>query len=148
MSQAAVTVCGVTDFEVPQSWAEARPLLRPVLRPVTYRGTVPAADQPLGRTVLPFVDELVAVDLPDRRTIVNDDHRAAWGVSADELFEAALANLSAMAQLPELEADSVLHFVDDGDGYSRRGCWFRAGWRPSAPVMAAGRWLSCRMWTR
>lgn len=114
---AVVTVCGVTDFEVPQNWDDARPLLRPVLRPVTYRGTVPAADQPLGRTVLPFVDELVAVDLPDRRGIVNNDHRTAWGVSADEVFEAARANLSAMAQLPETETGSVLHFVDDGDGY-------------------------------
>src|SRR5690606_12900527 len=52
-----------------------------------------------------------------RRGIVNNDHRTAWGVSADEVFEAARANLSAMAQLPETETGSVLHFVDDGDGY-------------------------------
>ncbi|WP_280468650.1 hypothetical protein [Nocardia cyriacigeorgica] len=107
----------MTDFEVPTDWPDARPLLRPVLRPVTYRSTVPAADQPLGRAVFPFVEELVAVDLPDRRLMVHDDHRAAWGVSDEEVFAAARANISEMAQPPEVAEDTILHFEDDGDSY-------------------------------
>ncbi|NEW38365.1 hypothetical protein GV794_00760 [Nocardia cyriacigeorgica] len=107
----------MTDFEVPNNWTDARPLLRPVLRPVTYRSTVPAADQPLGRTVFPFVDELVAIDLPDRRVLVQGDHRAAWGVSDAEVFAASQANLAEMVQPPDVDDESILRFVDDGDSY-------------------------------
>ncbi|MEV4642568.1 hypothetical protein AB0J80_35015 [Actinoplanes sp. NPDC049548] len=97
---------------LPATWAEARPLLRPVLRGVT-----PPADvsTPLSRPVLPFLAEYVVVDQPDTMTYVNAEH--GWGVTDDEVFAAARANLSGAKLVGMAEEPVVVQFVDDGDSY-------------------------------
>ncbi len=95
---------------LPATWAEARPLLRPVLRGATTTG-----DAPLCRPALPFLAEFVVVDAPDTMTYVNTTH--GWGVTDDEVFAAARANLSGAKLLGAAEEPVVVQFVDDGDSY-------------------------------
>ncbi|MFC7278934.1 hypothetical protein ACFQS1_33640 [Paractinoplanes rhizophilus] len=100
----------VTTPRLPLDWAEARPLLRPVLR-----GGTPGL--PLRRPVLPFLFEYVVVDLPDTMTYVGPDQPAGWGVSAEEVFAAARANLSGAVLHGVASEPVVVRFVDDGDAY-------------------------------
>ncbi|GIF26455.1 hypothetical protein BJ973_005816 [Actinoplanes tereljensis] len=96
---------------LPLDWAQACPLLRPVLR-----GGTPGT--PLRRPVLPFLFEFVVVDSPDTMTYVGPEQPAGWGVSAEEVFEAARSNLSgAVLHGIAKEPVVVVRFVDDGDAY-------------------------------
>ena len=95
---------------LPNAWAEARPLLRPVLR-----GSTPGA--PLRRPVMPFLYEFMVVDQPDSMTYVVAEQLAAWGVRADEAFAAARANLSGATLQGTAAEPVVVRFVDDGDAY-------------------------------
>jgi hypothetical protein len=103
-------VAGLVTPRLPLGWAEARPLLRPVLR-----GGTPGT--PLRRPVLPFLFEYVVVDLPETMTYVGPDQPAGWGVSAEEVFTAARANLSGAVLQGVAKEPVVVRFVDDGDAY-------------------------------
>jgi hypothetical protein len=96
--------------ELPRDWAEVRPLLRPVLR-----GGTPGS--PLRRPVLPFLYEYVVVDQPETMTYVGPDQPAGWGVSAEQVFAAARANLSGAVLQGVASEPVVVRFVDDGDAY-------------------------------
>jgi len=95
---------------LPRDWAEVRPLLRPVLR-----GGTPGS--PLRRPVLPFLYEYVVVDQPETMTYVGPDQPAGWGVSAEQVFAAARANLSGAVLQGVASEPVVVRFVDDGDAY-------------------------------
>jgi hypothetical protein len=95
---------------LPTTWAGARPLLRPVLR-----GGTPGS--PLRRAVLPLLFEYVVVDRPDTMTYLSREQPTAWGVTTDEVFEAARANLSGAALHGVADEPVVVRFVDDGDAY-------------------------------
>ncbi|GIF07493.1 hypothetical protein [Actinoplanes siamensis] len=96
---------------LPQDWAQAAPLLRPVLR-----GGAPGA--PLRRAAMPFLSEFVVVDHPDTITYVTPAQLAVWNVTADRVFETARGNLPG-AVLHGAPADRpvVVRFVDDGNAY-------------------------------
>src|SRR5689334_8525708 len=79
------------------------------------RGGTPSA--PLRRPVLPFLSEFVVVDQPDTMTYVAPEQPAGWGVSAEEVFAAARANLSGAVLQGTATAPVVVRFVDDGDAY-------------------------------
>jgi hypothetical protein len=102
--------------DLPATWDEACPLLRPVLR-----GATPLADEgprlPIRRPALPYLAELVVVDRPDTMTYVAADLLAGWGVTEEEVFAAARSNLSVVIREPLPERPAVLTFVDDGDAY-------------------------------
>lgn len=107
--------------EVPDSWERAGELLRPVLRSSTFarsgEGTRPS---PLRRPAFPFLDEMVVVDQPTSMAYVSEATCAQWGVSSEEVFATARANLAASAGLPPGEHPGgrvMLRFVDDGDAY-------------------------------
>jgi len=100
------------NLSLPATWAEARPLLRPVLRGVTTPADVSA---PLRRPALPFLAEFVVVDHPDTMTYVSAEH--GWGVDADEVFAAARANLTGATLMGAATEPVVVQFVDDGDAY-------------------------------
>ena len=88
---------------LPATWAEARPLLRPVLR-----GAIPPSDAgaPLSRPAFPFLAEFVVVDQPDTMTYVNTEH--GWGVTDEEVFAAARANLTAATLMGATEDPVVV----------------------------------------
>ena len=102
--------------ELPVSFDEACPLLRPVLR-----GATPMADEgprpPIRRAAAPYLSELVVLDQPDTMTYVAADLLAGWGVTEDELFAAARRNLSVTMHVPAPAQCPVLTFIDDGDAY-------------------------------
>ncbi len=95
---------------LPRTWAEVRPLLRPVVR-----GGTPGA--PLRRPVLPYLFEYVVIDQPDTMTYVAPEQPAGWGVRAEEVFAAARANLSGAVLQGTATEPVVVRFVDDGDAY-------------------------------
>ncbi len=105
-----------------ETWESARPRLRPVLRPVTFghagpEGMVP----PLSRPAMPHLRELVVVDLPESMAYVAPPRLAAWGVSADEVFQVARDNLGRLARASLRQdwpdRDALVRMVDTGDGY-------------------------------
>ncbi|MDT5043117.1 MAG: hypothetical protein QOE51_4102 [Actinoplanes sp.] len=98
---------------LPPTWAQAKPLLRTVLRGST-RAEVGAL---LHRPALPMLAEFVVVDQPDTMTYVAADQLAGWAVSAAEAFAAARANLTGAVLHGVAAEPVVVQFVDDGDSY-------------------------------
>jgi hypothetical protein len=107
--------------DVPESWDQARDRLRPVVRSATFaRGGETARPAPLRRPAFPYLDEMVVVDQPTSMAYVSEATCAVWGVSPEEAFAVARANLAAHAGLPPTEHPGgrvMLRFVDDGDAY-------------------------------
>ncbi|MEV6136246.1 hypothetical protein AB0L63_09315 [Nocardia sp. NPDC051990] len=133
------------------TWAEVRPLLRPILCPTTYKQAArddllhrwPEAAEIdtrfLSRPAFPFVDELVAIDLPDARSVINYSTLALWSVSADEVFAAARENLESLVQPHDPRGNAILTRTDrDGSAYLTS--WPLApGWLASFSRRYAGR---------
>lgn len=111
------------------SWDEAREHVLPVIRGATF-GTLPPSamlspadvgkDAPIRRTFAPFVDVRAVVDRPTNMMYVMHGTAKKWGVSADEVFETALATFAARASLDARLYDDVngpLFVVDTNDSY-------------------------------
>ncbi len=79
-------------------WEQARELLLPVLRASTFGMSLqpqPAPERELvGRRTLPFLRELLVMDLSESAMFVQRRHLEKWGVDEAEAFAAAHANLS------------------------------------------------------
>jgi hypothetical protein len=110
--------------EPPQTWDGIRSRLRPVLRSAHFGlGAVPDLDPAkdlLSRKALPHLDEYVVIDMPTSMAYVTGQRLEQWGVSTDEVFAAARANLAAHSATPDDEPSdgpAILRFVDSGDGY-------------------------------
>ena len=101
---------------LPVDFAEARPLLRPVLRGAA---PIPASDisLPLRRPAIPWLAEYVVIDQPDTMTYVSLDQLVTWHVDADEVYAAARANLTGAILQGVAHEPVVVQFVDDGDAY-------------------------------
>lgn len=111
-------VTTLRDNDEPDAWPEARAALRPILRPNAFGLDSPSEDmRPITRPAFPFVDELVAIDRPNSRSIVSVATLDRWGISADEVFDAARENLRAMVGSSGIKEAGLLHFGDNGDGY-------------------------------
>lgn len=99
----------------PADWDTARPLLRPVLRGVAPMP--PDVSVPLRRPALPFLAEYVVIDQPDTMAFVSADQLAGWGVTADDVFATARANLPGAVLQGLASEPTVVQFMDDGDAY-------------------------------
>jgi hypothetical protein len=106
----------------PETWESVQNRLRPVLRPVTFgqigvRGAVP----PLRRPALPYLAEYVVVDQPESMSYVTPGRLETWGVTVEEVFRTARANLETIAhrslQDQPPEPNTMVRMVDTGDGY-------------------------------
>src|SRR5207249_2639192 len=103
-------------------WDDVRAKLRPVLRPVTF-GQVGVAGMvpPIARPALPFLRELVVVDRPESMAYVVPGRLDEWGVTADDVFDAARANLEPLARQsldgPWPTDNPLIRMIDDGNGY-------------------------------
>jgi hypothetical protein len=107
--------------ELPDTWQQARSLVRPVLRGVT--AVLPSAEHsdsgPLWRRCLPFLAEVVELDMPGG-PLVSVETALGWGVPAEEVLGQARENLAErrMSPRPPRQAGSrVLRLVDDGGMY-------------------------------
>lgn len=105
-------------------WEEARQRLLPVLRASTFGLAQLAQLEPdrvlVGRRTLPFLRELLVVDLPESAMFVQRRHLQAWGVDAEAAFAAAHDNLARLpldgVELYDREP-SPIWSVDSGDTY-------------------------------
>ncbi|WP_436522723.1 hypothetical protein [Actinoplanes sp. HUAS TT8] len=96
---------------LPQDWKDAAPMLRPVLR-----GGAPGA--PIRRPAVPFLSEFVVFDHPETITYVTPAQLALWNVTAEQVFDAARANLpGAVLHGNPAGKPVVVRFVDDGNAY-------------------------------
>ena len=108
-------------------WAQAKNKLRPVLRGVSYgagmlqSATVDSQVRMLSRPALPYLVELVVIDEPTSMAYVTSARLPEWGVSADEVFHTARANLaqgaSGVTQRPGSSERAMVRFIDSGDSY-------------------------------
>jgi hypothetical protein len=104
------------------TWDEVRPRLRPVLRGITFGLGVPdGAMPPLARPAMPYLAEMVVIDLPDSMAYVTAARLDDWGVVASDVFDAARENLADLAdRATAADADhgaTMVRFIDDGDTY-------------------------------
>ncbi|WP_406817874.1 hypothetical protein [Mycobacterium sp. M23085] len=99
----------------PMDWAEAQPLLRPVLRPQSYvNDLVNTGAAPWVRPVFPFINEMVVVDLPTVRAMVTPAETGAWGITGDQAFAVARQNLTELQQAFEPGGKFLLKDADGG----------------------------------
>lgn len=111
-------VAGFTQVpDLPANWDEVCFRLRPVLRGTTPMSPLAGISAPIRRPALPYLAEFVVVDQADTMTYVATDQLAGWGVTEEEVFAAARANLSVTVRQPPAPGPVVLRFVDDGDAY-------------------------------
>lgn len=115
---------GDVEVAVPERWADARRRLVPVLRRCTdpprawQAGRADAANRLVRRPLVPFVHEVLAIDLDDVRLLVGRGHLATWGVDEEVAVQAAHANLSSIAtQGLKPRPEYGLWQIDAGDGY-------------------------------
>jgi hypothetical protein len=137
----------LTPDEEDRSWEGCRARLRPVLRPASFgqvgvTGMVP----PISRAALPFLRELIVVDRPESMAYVAPDQVVSWGVTVDEVYATARANLDEIARR-SLDGgdwpgpDVLIRMIDNGDGYYT-SLLLAPGWlaevsaRMGAPVVA------------
>ncbi|WP_433666880.1 hypothetical protein ACQP06_25000 [Nocardia sp. CA-136227] len=110
-----------------ESWDEVSPKLRPVVRRAGY-GAVRVAeadsrDMVLTRPALPYLCELVVIDLPSTVQFVTRQDLSRWGVDEEQVYAVAHANLtelamSTMTAFDQAEGVRVLDFTDDdGENY-------------------------------
>lgn len=112
-----------------RSWVQVRDKLRLVLRAGTFGvGVINSSTTNLShnsmsylsRPAQPFLIEAVVVDEPTSMAYVTQHQLAEWGVTADEVFATARANLAARVPQPgepPAEGSAMLRFVDSGDAY-------------------------------
>ncbi|NTX40869.1 DUF1444 family protein [Myxococcus sp. CA033] len=106
------------------SWKEARKRLLPVVRSATFGLMAPPGEsrpRPMvERRTIPFLRELLVLDLPDATMYVQHDHLKEWGVSEAKAFKSAFANLDRIhASGVELQEEnpSPMWSVDSNDTY-------------------------------
>ncbi|MGE2818045.1 hypothetical protein ACQI5H_23310 [Mycobacterium heidelbergense] len=97
------------------SWEQVRPLLRPVLRSCTYM--LEHSFPPLRRPAFPFIDELVAIDEPDRIQLLEPQQLVEWGVGEEEVFDTARRNLAETVITADFDVDAVVRVVTDDSSY-------------------------------
>jgi hypothetical protein len=129
--------------DLPQQWAEIRPLLRVVLRQATFgQGEATAEKVPLARPAMPLLAELVVIDQPTAMRYVTVGEPAKWGVTADEVFAAARNNLATAAfGLADggepAAAPAAVRLVESGDDYYS-SLPLLPGWLAAMSRMAGG----------
>ncbi|HEV2639808.1 MAG TPA: hypothetical protein VGX23_32045 [Actinocrinis sp.] len=106
--------------QLPKTWDEVRPMLRPVLRAAAFGLGESAAKELVRRPAMPYLTELVVVDTPRAMAYVNVVNLGQWGVTAEDVFSAARSNMADTAMRTmerDEEGPALIRFVDDGDGY-------------------------------
>jgi hypothetical protein len=111
----------------PESYAEARPALMPVVRPRAYFEMLKVRDasSPSGKSPSAAwrpLGEVLAVslvqDLPDSMRYLHPEDLERWGVSFDTAYAHALANLRARSREPLVSISPGVCAAAWGDSYS------------------------------
>lgn len=122
-------------------WDSVADRLMPVLNPPQLAWNDEAGVLSISRVFQPFVCEMVVVDHPDRMRYVTTRDPKAWGVTEDEVFERARANLTARAMWPGVGDGpdrAILRLAESGDDY-RASHLLVEGWLASFSATVGGR---------
>jgi uncharacterized protein YtpQ (UPF0354 family) len=113
--------------------------LRVVVRPADYiqqaQRDVPARDAILTRPLAAGLAVVVVMDFPRTVRMFNEKHRAALGLSPDQVFDIALANLRQNVKALETDAKAVPHGqigTLQGDYYQTSRLALVDSWAPLA----------------
>jgi hypothetical protein len=107
----------------PTSWEEVAPLLRPLLRTVTFGSGMPAsAPRPLRRPAWAYLAEFVVIDQPTSVMYVTEKQAQEWGVTENGIFDRARRNMAGIASTGPHADDApgprkLIRMVEDGDAY-------------------------------
>ncbi|GAA4258673.1 hypothetical protein [Dactylosporangium darangshiense] len=107
----------------PQSWEEVAPLLRPLLRTVTFGGGVEREQaRPLRRPAWPYLAEFVVVDQPTSMAYVTPKQARDWGVTERIVYDQARRNMAELARRTGEASDApgprpLIRMVESGDAY-------------------------------
>ncbi|WP_433058590.1 hypothetical protein [Dactylosporangium sp. CS-033363] len=107
----------------PDTWTEVAPLLRPVLRTVTFGAGMPtSAPRPVRRPAWAYLSEFVVVDQPTSVMYVTEKQIQDWGVTEHTVFDRARRNMAAIAAVTDDTTDApgprtLVRMVEDGDAY-------------------------------
>jgi hypothetical protein len=107
----------------PTSWDEVAPLLRPLLRTVTFGTGMPAAaPRPLRRPAWAHLAEFVVVDQPTSVMYVTEKQAQDWGVTEHTVFDRARRNMATIATAGADANDgpgprTLIRMIEDGDAY-------------------------------
>lgn len=110
---------------MPETWQDAKQLLRPVLRGASFgRGGTGHRRAVLRRPILPYIDEFVVVDQPTSMGYVTD---GMWTVPSELIFGTARGNLEVETALLPDEPDELdwggrsdvtaVRYLETGDAY-------------------------------
>lgn len=121
----------LSSFDWPGDWHDALPRLRPILRPSTYTLGSPRGLL-LSRRVFPLVDELVAVDMPERRAVLSWATIDQWGVDPASVFAAARSNLATITEHADPTKGRAIQRLIDSSGNRFFTSWLLdPGWLES-----------------
>ncbi len=109
--------------ELPDTWADVRDRVAVVVRAISLWSELPGEARPMIRSFAPFLAETVVLDGEHSMRYVTPSQMQNWGVTADQLFEAARANVAAAADHVERYDDGpaiVWHVASNDDYESSR----------------------------
>ncbi|MGI5243962.1 hypothetical protein [Dactylosporangium sp. CA-139066] len=123
--QRIATFIGALIFNpgAPQTWEEVAPLLRPLLRTVTFGlGVDREAALPLRRPAWAYLAEFVVVDQPTSMIYVTTKQAREWGVTERTVFDRARRNMAEIARRTTEASDgpgprSLIRMVESGEAY-------------------------------
>lgn len=106
------------------TWEDVQSRLLPVVRSAAFGVMAPPSDAPtrtlVARHTIPCLRELLVVDQPDASMYVQHEHLAEWGVSEEEAYVTAFANLARIQDVGvdlQEERPSPIWSVDSEDSY-------------------------------
>lgn len=128
--------------DIPETWAELRSMLLPVLRSAGLTSWALSQPQSLvWKPATPFLVELLVIDLGPSVTYVTGSKLDGWGVTVEEAFRVAHENLAAIVPKAPERQDSdgptLFHIVSgqiDGGSYL-----LSPGWLASYTQAVGGR---------
>jgi|GEM_PF-802867 len=108
--------------ELPTDWATAMEMVLPVLRPAAFflAANTNGRRPPMAmRPFLPLLNEVLAIDLPNSLSYARLDQLEEWGVTLEQAFDAARANLAAFADegLERYDPTANIWHLAGGDDY-------------------------------
>jgi hypothetical protein len=119
-------------LDLPDNWADIRPLLRSILRPAVYGSLLKPGDMiPWRQISTSLLHELVAVDTPEARAIVTIKNTEDWGVTWADVIAAGRENVARLNPISANVPGTDGAFIDAGQSLYITSAILTPGWLAS-----------------